>query len=199
MRILITGADGQLGHELQRVLSRHQLVLGIWPEFDLLKPETHAFIVSTRPDVVIHAAAYTDVEGAEREPDVAMAVNGDGTGRVARAAAEVQARLICVSTDYVFDGLKGSPYEEGDAPNPLNAYGHSKLEGERQALVLCPGAVVVRTAWLYGPHGKNFVKTIIRRAKVESELRVVADQRGSPTHAGDLAAAIEKLLSHRIQ
>ncbi|HEV8540571.1 MAG TPA: dTDP-4-dehydrorhamnose reductase [Nitrospiraceae bacterium] len=199
MRILITGADGQLGHELQRVLRRHTLVLGIWPEFDLLKPETHSFIVSARPDVVIHAAAYTDVEGAEREPDLAMAVNGEGTGRVAKAAAEAGARLICISTDYVFDGFKGTPYEETDPPDPLNAYGRSKLEGERQALALRSDAVIVRTSWLYGPQGKNFVKTIMQRAKESSELCVVADQRGSPTHAGDLAAAIDGLLSQRVQ
>jgi dTDP-4-dehydrorhamnose reductase len=195
MRILITGADGQLGHELQRVLRRHTLVLGIWPEFDLLKPESRSVIVAARPDVVIHTAAFTDVEGAEREPDLAMTVNGEGTGRIAGAAAETGARLIYVSTDYVFDGTKGIPYEETDPPHPLNVYGRSKLEGERQALAMCPDTVVVRTSWLYGMQGKNFVKTIIQLAKELSELRVVADQRGSPTHAGDLAVAIAGLLN----
>ena len=194
MRILITGADGQLGHELQRVLRRHTLVPRIWPEFDLLKPDVRSSIVSARPDVVIHAAAYTDVEGAEREPDLAMAVNAEGTARVARAAVEAGSRLICLSTDYVFDGLKRMPYEETDPTNPLNAYGRSKLEGERQALALCAEALVVRTSWLYGTRGKNFVKTIMRRAKESPELRVVSDQRGCPTHAGDLATAIADLL-----
>jgi dTDP-4-dehydrorhamnose reductase len=102
--------------------------------------------------------------------------------------------LICLSTDYVFDGLKRMPYEETDPTNPLNAYGRSKLEGEHQALALCPETVVARTSWLYGTHGKNFVKTIMRRAKESPELRVVSDQRGCPTHAGDLATAIAALL-----
>lgn len=195
MRILITGADGQLGHELQRTLQGHDLVPAIWPAFDLLKPEAGRCIIEARPDVVIHAAAYTDVEGAESEPDLAMAVNAEGTERVARACAEAGARLVYISTDYVFDGRKRQPYLEQDETNPLGAYGRSKLEGERRALAGCPNTVVVRTAWLYGPHGKNFVKTIVRLASEKPELRVVADQRGCPTLAGDLAEALAKLLA----
>jgi dTDP-4-dehydrorhamnose reductase len=195
MRILITGADGQLGHELQRTLQGQDLILAIWPAFDLLKPEAGRFIIDARPDVVIHAAAYTDVEGAESEPDLAMAVNAEGTERVARACAEAGARLVYISTDYVFDGRKRQPYLEQDETNPLGAYGRSKLEGERRALAGCPNAIVVRTAWLYGPHGKNFVKTIMRLASEKPELRVVADQRGCPTHARDLAEALGKLLA----
>lgn len=195
MRILITGADGQLGSELQRVLSRHELVPACWPAFDLLKPTCEAFVVDAKPAVVIHAAAYTDVDGAEREPDLAMAVNADGTERIAGAAARAGARLICLSTDYVFDGRKGAPYEESDETGPLNWYGRSKLEAERRALAHCPDTLVVRTAWLYGPQGKNFVKTIMRLAATQSELRVVADQRGCPTHAGDLAEALSRILS----
>jgi dTDP-4-dehydrorhamnose reductase len=194
MRILITGADGQLGWELQRVLPGHELVLGIWPGFDLLRPESEAFIFEARPDAVIHTAAYTDVDGAEREPGQAMAVNAEGTERVARTAGRIGARLICLSTDYVFDGKKGTPYLETDETNPLNAYGRSKLEGERRALGCCPDALVVRTAWLYGAQGKNFVTTIMRLASAQPELRVVADQRGCPTHAGDLAEAVAKML-----
>ena len=194
MRILITGADGQLGCELQRVLHAHDLVLGIWPAFDLLKPECEAFVRDVRPDVVIHAAAYTDVEGAEREPVLAMAVNADGTERIARAAGMIGARLIYLSTDYVFDGRKGSPYLETDSTNSLNAYGRSKLEGERRALEHCTNTLIVRTSWLYGAQGKNFVKTIMRLATEQPELRVVADQRGCPTHAGDLAEALARVL-----
>src|SRR5213593_2641708 len=132
MRIFITGAAGQLGHELQRALKDHTLLLGIWPEFDVLKAEKQ--ILEAKAEVVIHTAAYTDVDGAERDPHSAMAINAEGTERVARAAAKSGARLIYLSTDYVFDGKKGAPYGETDEPNPLNAYGRSKLEGERRAL-----------------------------------------------------------------
>jgi len=194
MRILITGADGQLGRELRLVLNKHRLVLGVWPEFDLLKDDVERCVREADPDVIIHAAAYTNVERAEQEPDMAMAVNAEGTERVARAASKVGARLICLSTDYVFDGRKGTPYQETDKPNPLNAYGRSKLEGERRAVASCPNTLIVRTAWLYGVHGNNFVKTIMQRAVEQSELRVVADQRGCPTHAGDLAAALARVI-----
>lgn len=194
MRILITGADGQLGHELQRTLSCYDLVLGIYPTFDLLKPEIESFVTDACPNVVIHAAAYTNVEQAEQEPDVARSVNADGTERVARAASKIGARLIYLSTDYVFDGQKRTPYVETDPTNPLNAYGRSKLEGEHRALAYCSNTLIIRTAWLYGLHGNNFVKTIMQRAVEQKELRVVADQRGCPTHAGDLAAAIAQVV-----
>ncbi|MBI4401102.1 MAG: dTDP-4-dehydrorhamnose reductase [Nitrospirae bacterium] len=194
MRILITGADGQLGRELQRALAGHTLVLAVWPEFDLLKSDVEKHVLAARPDAVLHAAAYTDVDGAEGEPDKAMAVNAEGTGRVARATAKVGARLVYLSTDYVFDGKKGSPYFETDQPNPINAYGRSKLEGEKRALAHCPNTLVVRTSWLYGAQGKNFVNTILRLAGERPALRVVADQRGCPTHAGDLAEALSRVL-----
>jgi dTDP-4-dehydrorhamnose reductase len=195
VRVFITGADGQLGHALQRRLQGHELGLGMWPECDLLNHTVTDLIVAARPQVVIHAAAYTDVDGAEREASLAMAVNADGTERVARAAARVGARLIYLSTDYVFDGTGRVPYKEIDPPNPLGAYGRSKLEGERRALAHCRNALVVRTAWLYGSTGRNFVKTIMKLTAEQPELRVVDDQRGCPTYAGDLAAAIEAVLS----
>jgi dTDP-4-dehydrorhamnose reductase len=188
-----------LGHELQHVLHDQQLTLADVPEFDLTKPGVEAHIKAARPDVVIHAAAYTDVDGAEREPERAMAVNAEGTERVATAAAEVGARLLYLSTDYVFDGRQGVPYRETDEPHPVNAYGRSKLEGERRALAHCPDTLVIRTAWLYGTHGKNFVKTIMRLALEQMELRVVSDQRGSPTHAGDLASAIKQVLGTNLK
>ena len=194
MRILITGARGQLGRELQQVLQDHQLTLLDIPDFDLTKPGVEASIAGPRPEVVIHAAAYTDVDGAEQEPERVMAINAEGTERVAKGAATVGARLFYLSTDYVFDGRQGVPYRETDRPNPINVYGRSKHEGERRALRHCPDTLVIRTAWLYGAHGKNFVKTIMRLASEQSELRVVSDQRGCPTHAGDLAVALKKLI-----
>jgi dTDP-4-dehydrorhamnose reductase len=199
MRILLTGADGQLGLELQRVLARHEMIACCWPHFDLLKPDVGQQIVEARPEVVIHTAAYTNVDKAEQEPDLAMAVNAGGTERVARAAAEAGARLLYISTDYVFDGRKRSPYTEDDEPRPLGVYGRSKLEGERRAQACCPSTLIVRTSWLYGLHGYNFVKTIMRLATEQPELRVVGDQRGSPTYAADLAHALERMLATDIR
>ena len=199
MRILITGANGQLGYELQSVLHDQQLILANVPDFDLTKPGVEAHIKAARPDVVIHAAAYTDVDGAEREPEQAMAINAVGTERVAKAAAATGARLLYLSTDYVFDGRQGVPYREIDQPNPLNVYGRSKYEGEQRAVTHCPNTLVIRTAWLYGTHGKNFVTTIMRLASEQPELRVVSDQRGSPTHAGDLASAIKQVLGTNLK
>ena len=138
MRILITGANGQLGCDLQRTLASHELVLMDIPTFDLTKSSCEEQVASARPDVVIHAAAYTDVDGAEHQPDLAMAVNAQGTEWVARGTTRAKARLIYISTDYVFDGLKRTPYLESDLANPLNQYGKSKLEGERRALDRSP-------------------------------------------------------------
>ncbi len=194
MRIFLTGADGQLGHELQRALAKHDLVLGLYPKFDLLNPKVGQQIRAVKPDLVMHAAAFTNVDGAERDPDMAMAVNARGTEYVAQAAADSGARCIMVSTDYVFDGQKGSPYLESDQPNPINVYGRSKLEGERLALARCPNTLVVRTSWLYGKQGSNFVKTIMRLALEQAELRVVGDQRGCPTSADNLAQAIQNMM-----
>jgi dTDP-4-dehydrorhamnose reductase len=165
------------------------------PTFDLTKSSCEEQVASAQPDLVIHAAAYTDVDGAEHQPDLAMAVNAQGTEWVARGATRAKARLIYISTDYVFDGLKRTPYLESDLANPLNQYGKSKLEGERRALDLCPDSLVVRTSWLYGAHGKNFVKTMMRLTIEQPELRVVTDQRGCPTNAADLAQSLAKMLT----
>lgn len=194
MRIFITGADGQLGSELCRVLQDETLVLGIWPQFDLEKPDVERYVVEAGPDVIIHAAAYTNVDQAEHEPDRVMRINADGTRRVAQAAAKVGAKFIYLSTDYVFDGQKRTPYVETDEPHPINVYGRSKLQGEREAFAHCPNSLVIRTSWLYGPTGKNFVRTILQLATEQPVLRVVADQRGCPTHAGDLADAVRRVL-----
>jgi dTDP-4-dehydrorhamnose reductase len=198
MRIVITGADGQLGLELRQALKSEAIIPLVWPAFDLLKPDSEEQIVASAPDVIIHTAAYTNVDKAEQEPDMAMAVNAEGTARVARAADKMSARLIYISTDYVFDGTKGRPYDENDITNPLSAYGRSKREGEQRALAGCANTLVVRTAWLYSAHGANFVKTIMRLARSEQALRVVADQHGSPTLASDLAAVLSQVVSRRL-
>lgn len=199
MRILITGANGQLGSALQRTLTGEDLVLKDLPDFDLTTPTCEDQIRDARPAVIVHVAAYTNVDGAEREPERAAAVNVQGTTYVARAAAALHARLLYLSTDYVFDGTKMSPYCEEDSPRPLNQYGRSKYEGERAVLSLCPNSVVVRTAWLYGHDGQNFVKTIMRLAQERPVLEVVSDQRGCPTYADDLARALKSLVSSGAQ
>ncbi len=199
MRIVITGAQGQLGTDLRQTLREHQLTLLDLPTFDLTQPDCGRVIVDAAPDVVIHAGAHTDVDGAERNPALAMAVNADGTERVARAAAQVGARLIALSTDYVFDGRGTRPYVETDPANPLSAYGESKWVSEQRALACCENTLVVRTAWLYGLHGRNFVKTMLHLATERPCLKVVADQRGCPTFAEDLAAMIGKLVAHPAQ
>lgn len=150
-----------------------------------------------RPDCIINAAAYTAVDQAEREPDAAMAVNESGAGHLARAACDVGARLVHISTDYVFDGAAGRPYAEADTGNPLNAYGRSKLMGEHALRHTCPSSLVLRTSWLYSEYGGNFVKTMLRLARAAGPdaqaLGVVDDQFGCPTYAGDLADAVIRL------
>ena len=194
MRILLTGANGQLGFELQRVLIGEDLIPADQPDYELMDPALADKIAAVRPDLVIHAAAYTDVDGCERDPDTAFQVNALGTRRVAEGAAKTNARLVYISTDYVFDGKKDTPYTERDGVNPLTVYGRSKLMGEQEALKACPSALIVRTSWLYGVRGKNFVKTILQLAATRPEIRVVNDQKGSPTYARDLAGVIIALI-----
>lgn len=191
----MTGAHGQLGHDLYATLKDHELH-GL--DVDGLDIADRAQVLRAadrlRPECIINAAAYNDVDGAETDRDRAFAVNAAGPENLAQAAGRVQARLIHVSTDYVFDGQKGSPYTEGDRPNPINVYGWSKYEGEQRVLRVEPNACVLRTAWLYGRHGKNFVKAILAAARA-GPLRVVIDQVGSPTASLDLAEAIRELLA----
>ena len=193
MRILITGANGQLGSALQRTLTGQDLVLKDLPDFDLTTPDCEDQIREAHPAVIVHVGAYTNVDGAEREPERAAAINVQGTTYVARAAAALHARLLYVSTDYVFDGTKHSPYREEDSPRPLNQYGRSKHEGEQAALSMCSNSVVARTAWLFGHEGHNFVKTILKLAHERPVLEIVSDQRGCPTYADDMAAALKML------
>jgi dTDP-4-dehydrorhamnose reductase len=199
MRILITGAQGQLGHALQQALSGEDLILKDLPEFDLTQSCSESQIVAAGPSVIMHVGAYTNVDGAEREPDRALAVNVQGTTFVARAATTLNARLIYLSTDYVFDGAQSTPYREEDVPHPINVYGQSKREGEIAALMGCHNTLVVRTAWLYGHAGNNFVKTIMRLAGEKPFLEVVNDQRGCPTNADDLALALKDLLMNDLR
>src|SRR5579883_1235542 len=198
MQIFVTGATGQLGGEISRAFADHTIIPGTRPDFDLADPSSiRRAIYRAQPDLVIHAGAYTDVDGCERDPDRAYRVNALGTRHVALASREVGATLVAVSTDYVFDGTKGEPYLEWDEPHPLNVYGRSKLAGEHDALTIADRCFVVRTAWVYSPRGRNFVKTMLRLAGERPELSVVDDERGSPTLAGDLADALSRLIETR--
>jgi len=196
MRILVTGARGMLGTELCAALQgAHEVIGADLEDFDITDTAaTLAAVRGARPDWVIHAAAFTDVDGCEREPDRAFRVNALGTWNVAAACRETESALIYLSTDFVFDGEKGAPYTEYDAPHPLGAYGASKLAGERHVRELVEAHAIVRTAWLFARGGKNFVRTILAAAEERGELKVVGDQVGSPTYAPDLAAAIARHL-----
>ena len=192
MRILVTGARGMLGSALVPILAAEHAVVGVGSkEFDLAQPAAVQWAFrELRPEFVYHLAAFTDVDGCEADPQKAMEVNGEGARNVAQACAEAGAALVYISSDYVFDGHSEQPYREDDAPNPLSVYGKSKLAGERYVGSLVPRHFIVRTSWLYGPHGKNFVGTILKVANERDELRVVDDQRGSPTYTLHLAAML---------
>jgi dTDP-4-dehydrorhamnose reductase len=169
----------------------HEIIRLGRPEFDLAKPEgIRAALEAHRPDVVVSAAAYTAVDQAESKPDLAMAVNGTAPGVIAAAAAELGLPIIHLSTDYVFDGLKPTPYVETDITGPQGTYGRTKLAGEQAVAAANPRHVILRTAWVYSHGGKNFVRTMLRLAADGPELRVVSDQLGGPTYATDLARAI---------
>jgi dTDP-4-dehydrorhamnose reductase len=194
MRILITGSNGQLGRELVRGLTGHELFPFGRAEADIEDPAVIPAILDTKCEVIIHAAALTDVDACELDPERAHRVNVAGTGHVAAAASRLGARLVYVSTDYVFDGAKPEPYTEEDQPNPINVYGRTKLEGERTAQRFVAAALIVRTAWVYGLGTRNFVTEILRLARANKTLRVVDDQVGSPTWARDLAEVIRDLV-----
>jgi dTDP-4-dehydrorhamnose reductase len=193
MKVLITGADGQLGRELFRLgqtadfeihgLNRQQLDI---TDQDRIQ----AVCKRISPSVVINAAAYTHVDRAENEPDRAFAVNKNGAAYLARYCADNRLALIHISTDYVFDGTKGRPYREDDPIAPLGVYGQSKAQGEAAVRRILPDHIILRTSWLYGVYGHNFVKSILKLAAEKTNLRVVNDQLGSPTSAADLATAI---------
>ena len=189
-RVLITGAGGQLGRALQERFADDDFVALSHEEWDVAYPPS-ADLTSAGFDVVLHAAAWTDVDGAEADPQGASAANVGGTANVAALCRSLGSQLVAFSTDYVFDGRKREPYVESDAPNPLSAYGRSKLLGEAAA---GPEAWVVRTSWLFGKTGHNFVRTMLRLAEDRDEVAVVDDQRGCPTYVGHLADAVHELL-----
>jgi dTDP-4-dehydrorhamnose reductase len=205
MRILITGAAGMLGTDARRLftaLGHHVFATDIGPAavggivpLDITDVAAVRTLFSElRPEIVFHGAAYTNVEGAERDPDLAHKVNALGTWAVASAAEEVGAALVAISTDFVFDGTKGSAYTEFDTPNPISHYGASKLAGEDLARSACRRCYVVRTSWLYGVHGKNFPYTVLNLAKTKPEVPIVADQFGTPTYTVDLVEAIAEII-----
>lgn len=197
MRVLLTGAYGQLGRcLLDRVPAEWVLLACGSAELDITdRPAVERVVKKFRPDVIINAAAYTAVDKAETDRIRAMKVNAIGPENLAIAAHQQGARLIHLSTDYVFDGSKKTPYTESDLPCPINFYGLSKWEGEKRVFSVLPDAVVIRTSWVFSEYGANFVKTMLRLAETRSEISVVNDQFGCPTYAGDLAQAIITLAS----
>ncbi len=200
MRVLVLGARGMLGRDLVPLLSRnHEVSCRDIQDFDITDRQTVVDqIGSCRPDGVINAAAYTDVDGCESKSELAFAVNAEGARNVALGCARGGCSLIHLSTDYVFDGESRTPYPpEGISPNPRNVYGASKLRGEQYIQESWENHLILRTAWMYGKHGKNFVETILRVAREKEELRVVNDQRGSPTFTRDLSEAIIRLLEKK--
>ena len=197
MRVLVTGREGQVALSLRECAAAHpeiELVSIGRPQLDLLEPNTvRSAILEARPDIVVSAAAYTAVDQAEDEPEQTFAVNAKGAGAVAAAAAEAGAAVIHLSTDYVFSGDATGEHAETDAADPQSVYGRSKLEGERAVAAANERHVILRTAWVYSPYGKNFVKTMLALASQRDHLRVVADQWGNPTAAADIADGILRI------
>ncbi len=195
MRIAITGAGGQLGRALQLELQKHQLIRLDHRDLDVGAPHTTDALVALFPEVVIHAAAMTDVDGCERDPGEAHRINALGTRHVAQACAELNAALVYVSTDYVFDGLAGRPYAEDDAASPLSVYGRTKWEGEQFVRALVPRHYITRTSWVYARQGRNFVNRVLQLASERPRLSMVTTEFGTPTYAPDLAHAIARMLA----
>jgi len=195
--ILLTGKTGQLGSELHRLLPRlGDLIAPDRKALDLIEPETIRRIMhSMKPQLVVNAAAYTAVDAAETHESDALAVNAEAPHLLALEAKEIGATVVHFSTDYVFDGSKNAPYVETDPPNPLNAYGRSKLAGEQAIRDSGASHLIFRTSWLYATHGRNFLLTVLRLATERQELKIVDDQMGAPTCAADLAAATTTILA----
>ncbi|MFH1453714.1 MAG: dTDP-4-dehydrorhamnose reductase [Armatimonadota bacterium] len=196
MNILITGAKGILGSALIKAIQpKHKVSAFDIEDFDITDYEKSLDIIkSSKPDIVIHCAAYTNVDGCESNKDTALKINSGGTKNIALICKELDIPMVYFSTDYVFDGEKGSSYFESDTPNPLSIYGKSKFAGEEHVKQTLNKYFIVRTAWLFGKGGKNFVNTIINLAEEKDELSVVNDQTGSPTYAEDLAYAVSQLI-----
>src|SRR3989338_5463639 len=208
MKILVTGAKGMMGSDLMKVLSQkkeYNLIGATRNDFDITDySQTLQFLKDKRPDIVIHAAAYTKVDDCESHSETAYKVNETGTKNIASGCKDINAKLICISTDYIFNGRKNTPYLENDIPEPLSVYGDSKLKGEQAVQDILNDFIIVRTSWLFGRNGNNFIKAILKQVdKAQKDnlvaagfsLRVVNDQTGSPTYTADLSKAIEKLIS----
>ncbi len=199
MRVLVTGACGMLGtHVCSQLQDQHEVlqtdVLDCPRQLDIADADqVFSVFDDFKPELVVHCAAMTNVDGCTSDPDAAFKANAVGTCNVACACSKLDAAMVYISTDYVFDGEKGTPYTEFDTPNPGNVYGASKLAGERAVKELLKKFYIVRTSWLYAANGKNFALAILKASEINNELRVVADQFGSPTYAPDLAAFIASL------
>jgi dTDP-4-dehydrorhamnose reductase len=197
MKVMIIGAEGMLGHDLEDILSKdHQISTTTIDTLDITDIEkTIKTVKDINPDVLVHAAAFTDVDGSEAKEDVAYNVNALGTRNVALACREADSALVYICTDYVFDGTKGTPYREYDQTNPLSVYGKTKHQGEVYIRDILNKFYIVRTAWLYGYHGPNFITTMLKLAENHDSISVVSDQVGSPTYTRDLANAINQLIT----
>jgi len=201
MKVLITGKNGQLGRDLCKSVAKDiELVAYGHQELDITSRDTVTRMISTeKPDVIINAAAYTAVDKAESDKEAAYAVNAAGAGYLAAAAREISARFIHLSTDFVFDGLKSTPYLPDDPVNPVSVYGKSKAEGERLVREkYAANSIIVRTSWVYSVTGNNFVKTMLRLMKERNEIRVVADQAGTPTWSKNLAMMLWGMVGNNI-
>lgn len=197
MRILITGGLGQLGRALQTVLYDHEIFIVDLPQVDITdRRAIKDKIGNCQPQLVIHCAAYTDVDGCARQPELAYRVNALGTQNVAIACKQAGIEMLHISTNEVFAGDRPEGYEEWIAPNPINVYGHSKAMAEFHVQSILDSYYIVRTAWLYAPGGRNFIHAILDRARETGQLRVVADEIGNPTNVKDLATAIRALISN---
>jgi len=199
VKVLITGAGGQLGQDLVAAFEGWDVIATDHARLDVAdRDEVLGAITSLCPDAVVHAAAWTAVDACESDPDRAFRVNALGARHVADGCRRVGAHLCLISTDYVFDGESARPYLEWDPTHPLSVYGRSKAAGEQEVLTLAPGATVARTSWLSGAGGPNFVKTMLRMAEGNGEVSIVDDQHGCPTFTADLAVAVRGLVSARL-
>ncbi|MFX4261831.1 dTDP-4-dehydrorhamnose reductase [Pelotomaculum propionicicum] len=196
LKILLTGKNGQVGWELNRTLAPMGKLVALGrEELDLEKPEQISKMVRRiRPDVIVNAAAYTAVDKAEEDSELAMAVNAVAPGILAEEAKRLNALLVHYSTDYIFDGTKTTPYVEDDAPNPINVYGRTKLAGEQAIRAVGAPYMILRTSWVYGTNGRNFLLTILRLAEEKEELKIVDDQVGTPTWSRFLAGTTAQML-----
>ena len=198
--LLVTGANGQLGNEMQRIVAANPgKVNAYFTDIDTLDitdaAAVRSFIEHNAIDVIVNCAAYTAVDRAEDDMVLCAKLNIDAVANLASAARDFGAKVLHISTDYVFDGFEHRPYEESDEPNPRSTYGTTKLQGERELLKYAPDSIIVRTAWLYSPFGKNFVKTMLALGESRDRLSVVCDQVGTPTAAADLASAIFTIIA----